>query len=154
MLEEKKYKVILTEEQLRVIAECLDSESRMLCGQIDSNKIYAFKQLSLKRNLDEMQDVDEKLKEVKKILFPDLHKHANYGIGHDKLSDLMYDMYKSIKKEIKRIKDIDDIEKGIPVTHNVDDRGPLGLTDHPLIEVKFLSQDVIRDDNIDDIMNN
>lgn len=150
--QDRKYRVTLTEDQLRIISNCLESESRMLCGQLNHSCIFAFRNLSLTKSSEDMNLVNSKLFEIKSILFPELEQNMSHGLGHQKLPDLMYDMYKSIRKELKRVQDEENISNGKKVYSNVDDHGPMGLTDRPILIVEHLSQEVIRDENINKII--
>ena len=60
----KKYQVTLTEQQLRLIAECVEDCHRFMSGQVNMHNITS--------RLDNYRKVYEKLQEVKPLVTPEL----------------------------------------------------------------------------------
>ena len=67
----KKYQVTLTEQQLRLIAECVEDCHRFMAGQVDMHNITS--------RLDNYHEIYEKLQEVKPLVTPELPWNASYG---------------------------------------------------------------------------
>ena len=67
----KKYQVTLTEQQLRLIAECVEDCHRFMGGQVDMRNITS--------RLDNYHEIYEKLQEVKPLVTPELQWNACYG---------------------------------------------------------------------------
>ena len=67
----KKYQVTLTEQQLRLIAECVEDCHRFMSGQVNMHNITS--------RLDNYRKVYEKLQEVKPLVTPELPWNAAYG---------------------------------------------------------------------------
>lgn len=128
----------LTDKQARLIAEALEQHSRMLCGQIELSKIKAL-ETALYRNCEynnafwKKRDlVDEKLKELKSLIFLELYPNESYGIGKFEEADLGYEIYKMI---LLHFEDKRRVEEGDVYRSNVHSYSPLKLTDEPLIKI-------------------
>lgn len=146
-----KYRIEVTEEQMMIISQCLEMASRMICGQIEEHYIFPFRDI-VRKNLDLRDSLDYHLEEIKKLLFPDLNVNASYGIGYTDKSDHIYEMYKqmlSVREEVIRKKNE---EEGKETSWNVHQGTPLRLTEHPLIKVIPLTEDILRDQNIDEVL--
>lgn len=69
----KKYKVILTEEQLMIIAQCVEDCHRFACGQTElSNTIGAIWS-------SHMTEVNDRLRMLPKYVNPDLQPGESYS---------------------------------------------------------------------------
>jgi hypothetical protein len=118
-MENKKWVIELTEEQLQLISRAVEFTSRFHCGQIghsflpyetqavidedyislgsrDWDKIHAKRQLF---------DVYGRL--IKHLMYPELDilSNANYGVNKHDYSDNLYDIYKQINVAIKKEND-------------------------------------------------
>lgn len=144
---EKQYTITLTEYQLRILSNVCDRYSRLICGQLDlslqevceeawcrdhktdehphgigSNEWY-----EMRRNLE------EKLKEMEETYWG-LTGGRYYGIGYDKTADLLFDMRKAMEYALWDNMEPAEKER---MRFTVMSDGPMGLTEHPLIEVKL-----------------
>lgn len=128
----------LNEKQARLIATALEQYSRMICGQLELNKMPSLEQeLYKNKELNDAfwkrrDDVETQLSYLKELIHPLLHSNASYGIGYDKEADLGYEMYKMILHyfEMQRAK-----EEGDKYRSNVHSYLPLELTEEPLIKI-------------------
>lgn len=152
-----KYRIELDEEQLHILADCLDMAARMYCGQLELNTLFPLRdEISNNPNLNRLyriefrDSIDRSLKEVKKKIWPDLRfGDGHYGIGHNIESDHLYEMYKEIKHSFEKVRE----EKmGIEYSRNVHTSPPLNLTNNPKIKVYPLTTDILREENIDNIL--
>ena len=145
----KKYTITLNETQIRLIAECLEEHSRMICGQLEHRHIPSLqhsmrKELEFDNYMKNRDLVDYHLKEIKKIIWTDLDVNANYGIGYDQESDLAYDMYKEIKHTFEK----EDKEKcsknGTEYQSNVHTSQPYSHTEQPRIDIEVESERLLK----------
>lgn len=70
----KKYQVTLNEEQLRIISACLEDCHRFMSGQVEMANSTAI--------LDNMHEVQEKLREVYPFVVPQLYRQYGYGASY------------------------------------------------------------------------
>jgi hypothetical protein len=144
------YRIDLTKEQLLLIAQTLETCSRTICGQLTTpyNKSLEhsihIKNISFDEKMKRRDKVDELMNQVKLVIHPEQHLGASYGINYDRESDLMYEMYKTIRHRIE----LDNPSN----SYNVFQSPPLQLTDIPFIKVKKITKDILRDENIDEIL--
>ena len=80
-----KYKVILTEAQLRELSQAADFLSRIRSGSL--------KEISYLFDTNDRQKVDDLLDELKKITHPELDANAAYGAGHNNENDILMDFW-------------------------------------------------------------
>jgi len=118
-----------TEKQAMLIEVALDTLSRMSCGQLREairgmehmrGKTFPFMH-------GEIQERDKHLDALKKVIFPELHRNASYGVGSEEIGDaqVSYEMVKKLQNY--RTKDMK--EAGV-LKH-----APLHYSSEPLIEV-------------------
>lgn len=67
----KKYKVTLNEHQLRLIIDCVEDIHRFMSGQVELSNATSM--------LDNMHEVQDKLKEVYPLVVPELYRQ--YGMN-------------------------------------------------------------------------
>jgi len=136
-----KYTITLNEDQMRLIAECLEEHSRMMSGQLDHKYIPAIqkamrKELSYDKYIHNRESVDLYLREIKKLIWKDLNVNANYGIGYSEESDLCYDMYKEIKHTFEKEEQEECFKKNKKYFSNVHSSEPSLHTKHPRIIIE------------------
>lgn len=71
MEKEKKYKLIVSESQLKLIAKCVEDMSRFMSGQTE-----LWNSTSI---LDSYCELRDKLEELKPLVTPELPHNASYG---------------------------------------------------------------------------
>jgi hypothetical protein len=97
-----EYTIKLNRKQIELIAQALEQHTRMICGHLDTSTMPAI-DLALEKNtesfneyIEKRYEVENKINELKRIVFPELGMNGNYGVGHDEESDICYEMYKMI----------------------------------------------------------
>lgn len=101
-MEEKKYTIELTENQLELLKEATEFSARFICDQVNHtywisqarDKDFASPEWREKAN-----QVDKKMNEVKKLWW-DIDGHGNNGIGYNKNADALFDMYQVIRHQL------------------------------------------------------
>ena len=103
-----KYKLELTETQLRTIATGLEFYSRFLSGQWQIPEAMQFKEYELQDKYDgfwqKRNDVEEQLSNFK-AWFTGMSVNQFYGIGSDKLAEdakISYDIYRPILEQFAK----------------------------------------------------
>ena len=69
--DEQKYKLIVTESQLRLIADCVEDMSRFMGGQMELWNATS--------RLDNFIELKERLDDLHSLVTPDLPRNASYG---------------------------------------------------------------------------
>lgn len=141
----EEYTLTCNKDQLRLIADALEMQSRMICGQIEETFLpplrdRVFKMISNKdENYHNKRDeVDKSLNKIKSILWPELNGHAHYGVGHDGKADLGYEMYKEILHQFEKERQKGCEESGEEYYWNVhSSSNVLKLTDNPTIKIEL-----------------
>jgi len=94
----KKYRIELSEEQMRLIANCLEDVSRFASGQMEMRctieemvKGLTFEEQIKRRNLAE-----ECSKKLKRILLPELSDNGSYGYNGTDFIGNAYQIYRTI----------------------------------------------------------
>jgi len=103
----KKYKIELSEQQMRLIADCLEDISRFASGQWELR--YTIETMLTGLPFDEQMkrraESEELLRQVKRILVPELSDNASKGYNGsspDKFMELAYDFSSDFIKEISK----------------------------------------------------
>jgi hypothetical protein len=116
---ESKWKIELTEEQLKLISNALEFTSRFGCGQIGHTYLpYDIQELFYKRDDKGNLDWDEVNKRrdmydalgnlIKTTIHPELSPLSgiSYGVSKLNYSDNLYDIYKMINHKLHIYKNI------------------------------------------------
>lgn len=89
----RQYNITLSEEQMLLIAHCLEDISRFASGQMGlNNTLNAITNFDLKV----IKSAEEKLNELRDILFPDTHPNASLGYNKTPFIGNTYQIYRSI----------------------------------------------------------
>lgn len=70
----KKYRLTLNEHQLRLISQCVEDVHRFMGGQVELSHATTL--------LDNMHEVQAKLKEVYPLVVPELHQKYGYNASY------------------------------------------------------------------------
>ncbi len=94
----KKYKIELTEEQMMLIASCIEDISRFASGQCEINHTIQemLTNLPFDEQIKKRDEVEELLRQVKRILLPDLPDNASKGYNGTEFIGNTYQIYRSI----------------------------------------------------------
>lgn len=89
----KHYTITLSEEQMLLIAHCLEDLSRFASGQMRlNNTLNAITGIDLEIE----RKAEEKLNELREILFPDMHLNTSLGFNKTPFIGNTYQIYRSI----------------------------------------------------------
>lgn len=137
---EEEYTITCNEEQLRLIAKALEMHSRMRCGQLGESYMPPIREKIWKLEGEELQNrrrqVEAGLYTVKNALWPELHRHESYGVGHDHQADLGYETYKCILSQFEKEREEECKAEGKDYHGNVHTGTPLKLTKIPFIKIE------------------
>jgi hypothetical protein len=96
----KRYKIELSEEQMRLISNCLEDVSRFASGQWEMR--YTIEEIlreiggTFDEQIKKRDEVEELLKQVKKILLPDLPDNGSKGYNGSEFIGNTYQIYRTI----------------------------------------------------------
>ena len=140
----KKYTIECDEAQIRLIAQALESHSRMRCGQLGEHyqtalhdamwEIYDLKGSDVFSYVRD--EVEKRLNDIKHLVWG-LVPNESWGIGFNEDADLGYETYKMILSQFEKEYKAEAIAKGEEYRGNVHTGTPLKLTNHPFIKVSM-----------------
>lgn len=102
----KKYIIEVSEDQLKLIANCLEDISRFASGQVNfentmenivNNEMIG---LTFNEQIERKHLAEEKLEEVRKVLFPNMHKNSSYGYNRTNFIGNTYQIYRTIYHQL------------------------------------------------------
>ncbi|NRA78913.1 MAG: hypothetical protein HRU18_11945 [Pseudoalteromonas sp.] len=98
----KKYRIELSEEQMRLIASCLEDVSRLASGQWEMK--YTVEEMVRGLPFDEQikrRDLaEEHLKQAKKVLLPELPDNGSKGYNGTEFIGNTYQIYRTILHQL------------------------------------------------------
>ena len=98
----KTYKIELSEQQMRLIAYCLEDISRFASGQWEMK--YTIEEmvrgLPHKEQIEKRDDAEELLKQVKRILLPELLDNSSKGYNGSEFIGNTYQIYRTIYHQL------------------------------------------------------
>lgn len=94
----RKYKIELSEEQMRLIANCLEDISRFSSGQCELRYTIKemLKELPFEEQIKRRNNAEILLKEVKRILLPELYENESKSYNNNEFIGNTYQIYRSI----------------------------------------------------------
>jgi hypothetical protein len=94
----KRYKIELSEDQMSLISFCLEDISRFASGQCELRYTIEemVKGLPFDEQIKKRDEVEELLKQVKKILLPDLPDNGSKGYNGSEFIGNTYQIYRTI----------------------------------------------------------
>jgi hypothetical protein len=101
-----KYKIELTEEQMSLIAQCLEDVSRFASGQWEmQNTIEAMvKDLSFDEQIKRRNEAEELLRQAKNLLLPDMLDNSSSGYNGTEFIGNTYQIYRTILHQFAKDK--------------------------------------------------
>ena len=103
----KKYRIELSEQQMRLISDCLEDISRFASGQCELR--YTIEEMlrgiPFEQQMKRRSEVEELLKQTKKILLPDLPDNASKGYNGTEFIGNTYQIYRTILHELAKDND-------------------------------------------------
>jgi len=143
----KKYKVTLNKKQLATIAISLEDSARLILGQFNLNYQRILDDVLWNLHYKEGKDnteyyrikneVDNHLNEIKKLIW----NNSTKGIGHNKESDLMYEIYKNILSQFEKEREEECLKKGEKYVSNVHSGDILKLTNEEFIKIEKIDEE-------------
>src|SRR5690606_1839037 len=103
----KKYRIELSEEQMSLIAQCLEDVSRFASGQWEmQNTIEAMVQgLPFEEQIKRRDEAEEFLRQAKRVLLPELQDNASKGYNGSELIGNTYQIYRAILHQLAKDND-------------------------------------------------
>jgi hypothetical protein len=94
----KKYKIELTEEQMRLVAFCIEDVSRFASGQCMLNYTIEsmLRGLPFNEQMKRRDEAEELLGQIKKVLLPELRDNESKGYDGSEFIGNTYQVYRSI----------------------------------------------------------
>lgn len=107
----KKYTIELSEEQMRLVAQCLEDVSRFAAGQWElQNTIEAMvKGLPFTDQIQRRDDAEEHLRKAKQILIPQFADNQSYGYNSTEFIGNTYQIYRTIWHQLAKDNDWDNV---------------------------------------------
>lgn len=94
----KKYKIELSEDQMRLIADCLEDISRFASGQWQMR--YTIEEMLRGLPFDEQikrrDEVEELFRQAKRVLLPDMVDNGSFGYNGTEFIGNTYQIYRTI----------------------------------------------------------
>jgi hypothetical protein len=98
----KKYKIELSEEQMKLISDCLEDVSRFASGQWEMR--YTIEEmlrgLPFGEQMKRRNEVESLLKQVKRVLLPDYPDNSSKGYNGSEFIGNTYQIYRSILHQL------------------------------------------------------
>jgi hypothetical protein len=107
----KKYTIELSEEQMRLVAQCLEDVSRFAAGQWElQNTVEAMiKGLPFVEQIQRRDNAEEHLRRAKRVLLPDFVDNESYGYNSTEFIGDTYQIYRTIWHQLAMDYDWDNV---------------------------------------------
>ena len=107
----KKYRIEVSEQQIRLIADCLEDVSRFAAGQWEMRRTVEemLRGLPFDEQMKRRSKVEELLKQTKRVLLPDLPDNASKGYNGSEFIGNVYQIYRTILHQFAKDNDWDNI---------------------------------------------
>lgn len=94
----KKYRIELSEEQMLLVAHALEDVTRFASGQTELNHTInnMFKDINGKDFFERKNEAESLLKQVKKVLLPELKDNESKGYNGTEFIGNLYQIYRTI----------------------------------------------------------
>ena len=107
----KKYRIELSDQQMRLIADCLEDVSRIASGQWEMR--YTIEEMLKGLPFDEQMkrrgEVEELLKQSKKVLLPEIPDNASKRYNGSEFIGNTYQIYKTILHQLAKDNEWDNV---------------------------------------------
>lgn len=100
----KKYRIELSEQQMRLIASCLEDVSRFASGQCNLEYTIEemIKDLPFDEQMERRDEVRELHKQAKILLLPELSENVSYGYNGTEFIGNTYQIYRTILHQLAK----------------------------------------------------
>jgi hypothetical protein len=94
----KKYTIELSEEQMRLVSNCLEDISRFASGKLELR--YTIEQmlkgLTFEERMSRRNEAEKLLEQLKRILLPEESKHSSKGYDGTEFIGNIYQIYRTM----------------------------------------------------------
>ena len=107
----KNYKIELSEQQMRLIADCLEDVSRFASGQCEMRYTMGemLRGLPFDTKMKRRDEAEELLKQAKRVLLPDYPDNASKGYDGSEFIGNTYQIYRTILHQLAKDNDWDNV---------------------------------------------
>lgn len=107
----KKYRIELSEQQMSLIAQCLEDVSRFASGQCEMRFTIEemLRGLPFDEKMKRRNEVEVLLKQVKRVLLPDYPDNASKGYDESEFIGNTYQIYRTILYQLAKDNNWDNV---------------------------------------------
>lgn len=107
----KKYRIELSEDQMRLVANCLEDVSRFASGKWELRYTVEemLKGLPFDEQMKRRDQVEELLKQTKRVLLPDFPDNASKGYNGSEFIGNVYQIYRTILYQLAKDNNWDNV---------------------------------------------
>jgi hypothetical protein len=107
----KKYRIELSEDQMRLVANCIEDVSRFASGQWELRYTIEemLKGLPFDEQMKRRDQVEELLKQTKRVLLPDFPDNASKGYNGSEFIGNVYQIYRTILYQLAKDNNWDNV---------------------------------------------
>lgn len=106
-----RYTIELSENQMRLVSQCLEDISRFASGQLEmENTIEAMvKGLPFKEQIKRRDEAEELFRQVKKVLLPEISDNSSKDYNGTDFIENTYQIYRTILHQLAKDKKTDNV---------------------------------------------
>jgi hypothetical protein len=107
----KRYTIELSEEQMRLISDCMDDVSRFAAGQwqLRSTIEEMLRGLPFDEQMKRRDEAEELLKQAKRVLLPDFVDNESFGYNSTEFIGNTYQITRTILYQLAKDNDWDNV---------------------------------------------
>tara|TARA_R110000851_G_scaffold308922_2_gene468117 strand:- start:3925 stop:4320 length:396 start_codon:yes stop_codon:yes gene_type:complete len=107
----KKYRIELSEEQIRLVARCIEDVSRFASGQWEMKHSIEemIRGLPFEDQMKRRNEAEEHLKQTKRVLLPNMVDNASKGYNGTEFIGNTYQIYRTILHQLAIDNDWDNV---------------------------------------------
>lgn len=107
----KKYIIELSEEQMRLIADCVEDVQRFASGQWELSHTVEemLRGLPFDEQMKRRGEAEKLLKQVKRVLLPDLHDNSSKNYNSNDFLGNTYQIYRTILYQLAKDNNWDNV---------------------------------------------
>lgn len=100
----RKYKIELSEQQMQLVANCIEDISRFSSGQCELRHTIEemLKEFSFEEWMSKRDEIEILLKQLKRILLPDLSDNASKSYNSNEFIGNCYQIYRTILHQLAK----------------------------------------------------
>ena len=107
----KRYTIELSEEQMRLISDCMDDVSRFAAGQwqLRSTIEEMLRALPFEEQMKRRNEAEELLRQAKRVLLPDFADNQSFGYNSTEFIGNTYQISRTILHQLAKDNDWDNV---------------------------------------------